>query len=192
MTFKLLVTRGEEFVFYKYNSSHEWLTVFSIQVGGFRGGSVVDNPATDAEDTGLIPQLGRSPGKGNDSLSQYPCLGNPTDRGSWQATVHGLTRVRHSLATKQQQQICKLRLPFRRRRMNSGHFLWHPNYFQLKRHPQFSSTPSPLRTQHTDWQGGVAVWGWKRPRKHPLSHWLLGALGAISGWLHRDSQLIRY
>ena len=29
---------------------------------------------------------------------------NPMDRGAWQATVHGVTRVRHDLATKQQQE----------------------------------------------------------------------------------------
>ena len=27
--------------------------------------------------------------------------GNPMDRGAWRATVHGVTRVRHDLATKQ-------------------------------------------------------------------------------------------
>ena len=31
------------------------------------------------------------------------CLGNPMDRGSWQATVHGVTRVRQELATEEQQ-----------------------------------------------------------------------------------------
>ena len=29
-------------------------------------------------------------------------LGNPMDRGAWQATVHGVARVRQDLATKQQ------------------------------------------------------------------------------------------
>ena len=28
------------------------------------------------------------------------CLENPTDRGAWQATVHGVPRVGHDLATK--------------------------------------------------------------------------------------------
>ena len=28
----------------------------------------------------------------------------PMDRGAWQAAVHGVTRVRHDLANKQQQQ----------------------------------------------------------------------------------------
>ena len=32
-------------------------------------------------------------------------VGNPMDRGAWQATLHGgHTRVEHNLATKQQQQ----------------------------------------------------------------------------------------
>ena len=31
---------------------------------------------------------------------QYSCLENPTDRGARQATVHGVARVRHNLATK--------------------------------------------------------------------------------------------
>ena len=31
---------------------------------------------------------------------QYSCLENPMDRGAWQATVHGVTRVQHHLATK--------------------------------------------------------------------------------------------
>ena len=29
---------------------------------------------------------------------QYSCLDNSMDRGAWQATVHGLTRVGHDLA----------------------------------------------------------------------------------------------
>ena len=49
---------------------------------------------------GLIPGLGRSPGKGNGNPLQYSGLGNPTDRETWQATVHGVTRVGHGLATK--------------------------------------------------------------------------------------------
>ena len=41
-------------------------------------------------------------GKGNGNPLQYSCLGNPMDRGAWRATVHGVTRVGHNLATKQQ------------------------------------------------------------------------------------------
>ena len=50
---------------------------------------MVKNPPTNAEDTCSIPGLGRSPGEGNGYPLQYSCLGNPMDRGPWQATVHG-------------------------------------------------------------------------------------------------------
>ena len=50
---------------------------------GFPGGSVVKNPPTNAGDMGLIPELGRSPGKGNGNPLQYYCLENPMDRGAW-------------------------------------------------------------------------------------------------------------
>ena len=44
--------------------------------------------AGDVRDTGLISGLGRSPGEGHGNPFQYSCLENPTDRGSWKATVH--------------------------------------------------------------------------------------------------------
>ena len=44
------------------------------------------------EDTGSIPGSGRSPEEGNGNLLQYPCLGNPMDRGAWQATVYGVAK----------------------------------------------------------------------------------------------------
>ena len=31
---------------------------------------------------------------------QYSCLENPLDRGAWPATVHGVTRVGHDLASR--------------------------------------------------------------------------------------------
>ena len=39
-------------------------------------------------------------GEGNGSPLQYSCLENPIDRRTWWATLHGVTRVRHDLATK--------------------------------------------------------------------------------------------
>ena len=56
--------------------------------------------ACNARDLGSVPGLGRSPGEGNGNTLQYSCLENPRDRGAWQATVHGVTRVRHNLVTK--------------------------------------------------------------------------------------------
>ena len=54
----------------------------------------------------LIPGLGRSPGEGNDNPLQYSCLENPMDRGAWQATLHGVTRVGHNLASKPPPPLC--------------------------------------------------------------------------------------
>ena len=52
---------------------------------GFPGGSAGENPPANARVAGSIPGSGRSPGEGNGSPLQYPCLGSPTDRGAWQA-----------------------------------------------------------------------------------------------------------
>ena len=43
---------------------------------------------------------GDSPREGNGNPLQYSRLENPMDRGAWQATVHGVTRVRHDLVSK--------------------------------------------------------------------------------------------
>ena len=51
-------------------------------------------------DPGSIPGSGRSPGEGNGNPLQYSCLENPMDRAPWQATVYGVTRVRHDLVSK--------------------------------------------------------------------------------------------
>ena len=58
---------------------------------GFLGGSAVKIPP-NAGDAGLIPGLGRSHGEGNGSPLQYSCLGNPMDRGTRRATVHGVSK----------------------------------------------------------------------------------------------------
>ena len=48
--------------------------------------------AGNVRDGGSIPGLGRSPGGGHGNALQYSCLENPTDRGVWQATIHGVAR----------------------------------------------------------------------------------------------------
>jgi len=60
--------------------------------GGFPGDSDSKESACSVRDTGLIPRLGRSPGERNSNPLQYSCLGNPMDRGAWQAAVHGVTK----------------------------------------------------------------------------------------------------
>ena len=49
-------------------------------------------------DTGSVPGSGRSPGGGNGNPLQYSCLENPMDRGAWQATVHGVTKIQTQLS----------------------------------------------------------------------------------------------
>ena len=48
--------------------------------------------ACDTGESGLIPELGGSPGGGKSDPLQYSCLENSIDRGAWQATVHGVAK----------------------------------------------------------------------------------------------------
>ena len=57
---------------------------------GFPRGSVLKNPlanAGDARDPVSVPGSER-----NGKPLQYSCLGNPMNRRTWQATVHGVTK----------------------------------------------------------------------------------------------------
>ena len=55
---------------------------FSGSTKGFPGESVIKNPSANAEDAGLIPGSGRSPGGGNGNPLQYSFMENPIDRGA--------------------------------------------------------------------------------------------------------------
>ena len=57
------------------------------------------NKASGPRDSGLIPGLGRFPGRGNGNSLQYSCLENCMDRGTWWATVHGITKSQTLLST---------------------------------------------------------------------------------------------
>ena len=58
----------------------------------------------DTRDKSLIPGSGRSPGAGHDNPLQYSCWENLMDRGAWKGYgPGGHKRVRHDLATKQQE-----------------------------------------------------------------------------------------
>ena len=78
-----------------FSSALEKLRICISRDLGVPGGSVVKNLPTNAGDKGdtcLIPGSGRSPGGGNGNLLWYSCLGNPKDRGVWQAIVHGVAK----------------------------------------------------------------------------------------------------
>ena len=99
--------------------------------------SVSKQCACNAGDPGLISALGRSPGEGNDN--QYSCLENPMDPGAWQATVHGVARLRHDLATKPPRSLLTLPL-----------YLWTSK--KVLFHPQPStSIPFSTNTSPTQW-----------------------------------------
>ena len=54
--------------------------------------------ACNAGGVGSNPGLGRSPGGGNGNPLQCSCLSNPTDRGAWLATAHGVAKSRTLLS----------------------------------------------------------------------------------------------
>ena len=65
------------------------------------GGTVIKNPPAssgDVGDTGSIPGLGRSPGGANGSPLQYSCRENPTDKGTWWATIQKVTKSQTGLS----------------------------------------------------------------------------------------------
>ena len=62
------------------------------------------NPITNARDAGSIPGWGRSPEVNGNPL-WYSCMEDPTDRGAWQAMIHGVAKVGLDLAIKQQRFI---------------------------------------------------------------------------------------
>ena len=71
------------------------------EIGIFLGGVVFPGGASgkeptggDVRDTGLIPELGRSPGGGHGTPLQSSCLENPKDRGAWLQSM-GSQRVGH-------------------------------------------------------------------------------------------------
>ena len=88
-----------------------WIWALSLTYPEFPGGSVVKNLPANAGDTDLIAGSGRAPGERNDNPPQYSCLGNPIDRGAWQATVHRVAKVRYNLATKTTTNIYQPRCP---------------------------------------------------------------------------------
>ena len=64
---------------------------------GYAGGSVVKNLPASAGDTGFIPGLRRSSGRGNGNPLQYSYLENPMDGGAWKAAVYRVAQSRTRL-----------------------------------------------------------------------------------------------
>ena len=62
---------------------------------GFPGGLNSKESTCNARDMGSVPGSGKSHGGGHGNPLQYSCLENPRDRGTWQATVHGVPKSQH-------------------------------------------------------------------------------------------------
>ena len=80
---------------------YNFVLVFAVQqselviVYIYFGGSYGEECACNVGDLGLIPGLGRSPGKGMATHSGICACRIPMHREAWRTAVHGLQRVGH-------------------------------------------------------------------------------------------------
>ena len=68
-----------------------------ILIHGFPGGSDGKESACNAGDPGSIPELGRSPGEGNDNPLQYSCVENSMDRPWGHKVLDTTEQLTHTL-----------------------------------------------------------------------------------------------
>ena len=68
---------------------HQWASQLALAV---KGPPAREGDARDATGAGSIPGLGSSTGERNGNHLVYSCLENSVDIGTWQATVHGVTK----------------------------------------------------------------------------------------------------
>ena len=74
------------------------LWVVILQVKSNKGIVIKNKSVSDknniSDSTTLKIKISKSQffGEGNGDPLQYSCLGNPMDRGAWQATVHGVAK----------------------------------------------------------------------------------------------------
>ena len=94
----VFVSKHCTFVCYSsWNTHLPQKTLFSCRVKRSHVTQSVKRLLAMQERAGSIPGSGSSPGEGNGNPLQNSCLENLMDRGAWQATVHGIARVRHDL-----------------------------------------------------------------------------------------------
>ena len=64
---------------------------------------------SDKESICQCRRRGFDPEERNGNPLQYSCLGNPTDRGAWQAIVHGVCKgVRHDFMAEHTRSLLSL------------------------------------------------------------------------------------
>ena len=101
-TGKTLISRRSEFESKSYQMTLSDLLHQSLRfekIDYFNCGKV-NVTCLQCSRPGLIPGLERSPAEGKGNLLQYSFLGNAMDRGAWQVTVHGVSRVRRDFVTE--------------------------------------------------------------------------------------------
>ena len=102
---------SESFPISSLRQEKVYLMIVCLYHHDFPGGRMVKNPpanAGDARDIGSIPGSGRSRGEENGNPFQSSCLGIPTDRGPWWATVRRVTKkpdVTEQLSIHAQSQV---------------------------------------------------------------------------------------
>ena len=79
------------------------LSVVMLNIGALKtqcspGVSDSKESVCNAGNLRLTPGSGRFPGEGNGNTLQCSFLGNPIDRGAWQARVHGVTKSQTQLS----------------------------------------------------------------------------------------------
>ena len=79
-------------------SIHQFINIQVVSIWGFPGGLDDKESVCNAGDPSLIPGSARSPGGGNGNPLQSSCLENPTHRGVWWATVHGVAKSQTPLS----------------------------------------------------------------------------------------------
>ena len=90
----------------------------------FAGGSDGKESTCNERDLGSVPGLERFPGEGNGNPLQHSCLENPSERGTWESTVHGVAKSWHDWATNTFILLFSHFLPFLNI-LSSYHFIIH-------------------------------------------------------------------
>ena len=119
---------------------------------------VIKNFLASTGDMSSIRGLGRSPGEGNGNSLQYSCLGNPTDKRAWQATVHGGFKELHMTEQLNNNKIL-YSLTTESSLISAN--LWHIEY--AKYLPSWCEVPVPeVRVQRLKTHGSH-LWGMDHP-----------------------------
>ena len=87
-----VVTKQQQQIRYNTGNSTQYSVITYMRKGASLVAQTVKNLPAVQGALGLIPGSGRSPGEGNGNPLWYSCLGNPMDRGAWQAVVHGVAK----------------------------------------------------------------------------------------------------